>query len=192
MESNDGGKIDLGAVANLAAALAALAAVLTAAGVFREMREENQRARFSASVDSVWQMTEHWNSPAMLDIRSAAATGLLARKPTADVGAVIDFFAELTRFIKLGTLDEELAALEFYWPMVNYWSASQAYRDALRSDRPAAWDDVGAMVTRLAALRRRHATAARHPSDEQLREFLLDEQGQNECTDDSETHKTPL
>jgi hypothetical protein len=193
MVRNQSGKIDLSAVANLAAALAALAAVVTAAAVFHQMREESQRARFTASVDSVWQLNEQWNSSTMLDVRSAAASGLLERKPTADVGAVLDFFEELALLVKRGAVDEELAALQFYWPMTNYWSASRIYLQSLQRGQPAAWDEVGDLVTRLASIaarRQRHAIL--EPSDEELHQFLLDEQGEDECTDDSETRKTPL
>src|SRR6266852_4252661 len=174
MIRNRAGKIDLAAVANLAAALAALAAVVTAAVLFRQVREEGQRARFTASVDSVWQLNEQWNSSTMLDVRSAAASGLLEQKPTADVGAVLDFFEELALLVNRGAVDEELAALQFYWPMANYWSVSRPYLQSLQRDQPSAWDDVGDMVTRLAAItahRQRHAASQPAPSDEQLRQF---------------------
>jgi hypothetical protein len=194
MRHDCSGKLDATTVISLAALIAALAAAISAGLVGWQVREESRHARLSTSVESVWHLSDQWNSATMLDIRSAAATGLLAGRPTADVEDVLGFFEELVLLTNHGALDEDLAALRFYWPLANYWSASREYVERVQRDQPSAWQDVGALLTRLTATeaRRRNRQAAEMlPSKEQVQQFLLDEQGNSECTDDSDAQRTP-
>jgi hypothetical protein len=194
MKRHSAGKIDVTILASLAAAIAALAAVVSAGVVAWQVRDEGRRARLSTGVESVWHLSEQWSSSTMLDIRSSAAAGLLAGKPTPDVDGVLSFFEEVGLLVNRGAVDEELAALQFYWPMASYWSASKEYIEKVEHDRPSAWEDVGSLVTRLSTIeahRRSRPVTDMLPSKEQVQQFLLDEQGNSECTDDSEAEKTP-
>jgi hypothetical protein len=195
MNRNHSGSINLAALASLAAAIAALAAVATSAVVYRQVREQTEGARFSIKLESLWHLDDQWNSSAMLDIRSAAAGGLLEGRPTADLDDVLRFFEELALLVQRGAVDEELVAFEFYWPLANYWMAMRDYVQRVEHDRPSAWSEVGTLVNRLGAIeaqRRNVPVTDALPSKEQQHNFLLDEQGSNECSDDGDTHKTPL
>jgi hypothetical protein len=195
MVRDDFGRLDWAAVTGLAATVAALAAVATAAVLFWQVRQEARRARFSTAVESVWQLNDQWNSATMVDVRSAAAGELLSGKPTSDVDAVLNFFEEVVLLVNRGAADERLAALQFYWPMANYWVASRDYVRQVQQDEPSAWADVRAMVTRFGAIearRQRTPGAAVLPAAAEVQQFLTDEQGGDECSDDSEVQKTPL
>lgn len=188
------GKIDVATVASMAAVVAALAAVVLAGLVAWELREQGRRAQVSAGLESLWHLSDEWNSPTMLDVRSAAAAGLLAGTPTLDADAVLDFFAEVALLVRRGAVDEELAAMHFYWPMANYWLAMQHALESGAGGEPSGWSDLSDMVTHLStveAQRRGRAAADLLPSPEQVRSFLSDEQRDNECTDDSEAQRTP-
>jgi hypothetical protein len=194
MKSSSAGKVDLAIIVSLLAAIAALAAVATAGFVAWEVHEEVRAARVDARVEAFWHVEDQWNSPAMLDLRSAAAAALLARKPSNDVNAVLDFFDELTLLMNRSALDEELTALHFYRPLVNYWTASGDYVRYVQRDRPATWKDVGGLLDRLGAVearRRQQPLSATRPSADDVQQFLMDEQGQDQCTDESQTEKTP-
>jgi len=194
MEYNRAGKVDLAVVASLLAAIAALAAVATAGLVAWEVREEARSARLNAGVEAFWHIDDQWNSSAMSEMRSAAATALLTRKPTADVNPVLDFFHELALLMERGTLDEELTALQFYWPLANYWAASSDYVRQVQGEEPTAWKDVGGLLDRLGAIeaqRKQRRLSEVRPSASDVQQFLVDEQGENECTDESEAEKTP-
>ena len=155
---------------------------------------EGRAARLSTRVEVLWHLNDQWNSRGMGDVRSGAASGLLNQTPGADVAAVLDFFEQLALLMNRGTLDEEVAALYFYWPLANYWVASGDYLQEVRRDEPSAWEAVDGLVNRLGATearRRRRPAEAMLPSAKQVQQFLLDEQGDNECTDDTDVQKTP-
>lgn len=194
MECNRVARVDLAVVASLLAGIAALAAVATAGLVAWEVREEVQAARLNARMETFWHVADQWNSPVMSDTRSAAATALLARKPTADVNAVLDFFDELVLLMHRGGLDEELTALQFYWALANYWAASSDYVRQVRREEPSAWIDVGGLVDRLSAIeaqRKQRPLSEVRPSANDVQQFLIDEQSEDQCTDESGAEKTP-
>jgi hypothetical protein len=194
MGRNNAGKIDLGAIASLLAAIASLAAVVTAGLVAWQVRETREAARVSTRFEILWHLNDQWNSPGMVDVRSAAAVALLSGKPGGEVGAVLDFFEELALLMDRGTVDEEVAALYFYWPLANYWAASNAYVQQVQRDQPSAWDDVGGLANRLSAVqarRKRRPPGDVIPSAGQVQQFLLGEQGDSECSEDTEVRKTP-
>ncbi len=194
MKASSAGRADLAAVASLLAAVAALTSVVTAALVAWQVHEETHMARETAALEALWHVSEQWNSPAMLDVRSSAAAALRTRKPSADVATILDFFDEVVILVHRGALDESLAALHFYWPLANYWAASNEYIRQMQAEEPAAWNDVGALVKRfgtLEAQRRKRPIAEVQPTVEEVQQFLADEQGQDECTDDSDAEKTP-
>ncbi len=194
MEGKRAGRVDLTVITSLLAGIAALAAVATAGLVAWEVREEVQAARLNARMETFWHVADQWNSPVMSDTRSAAATALLARKPSADVNAVLDFFDELVLLMHRGALDEELTALQFYWPLANYWAASSDYVRQVRREEPSAWIDVGGLVDRLGAIeaqRKQRLLSEVRPSANDVQQFLTDEQGEDQCTDESGAEKTP-
>ncbi len=194
MQRKSAGGIDLAVIASLLAALAALAAVAVAALVVWQLRDQAHSARVATGLESLWHVDAQWNAPAMLDVRSAAASALLSRKPAPDVNAVLDFFEELVLLMDRGALDEELTAHQFYWPLANYWAASAEYVRQVQRDEPAAWNKVGDLLKRLASVeaqRRERPLAAVLPSPDQVQQFLIDEEGGDECTDESDTGKTP-
>jgi hypothetical protein len=190
------GRIDAAVLLALAAMVTALAAVVMAVVMFRAVREDAQHARFSAGLESLWRLRAEWNSDDMLDARTHAAAALLASAPTADVSEVLDFFDELALLVQRGIVDEDMVWFEFYWPMANYWFASQEYVHQTQRDTPGAWAEMGSVMPRLLAIearrKKRSATAA-VPSPREIHDFLTDETEESQCTEDEgETRRTPL
>lgn len=194
MRRDGAGKVDLNAVASLLAALASVAAVATAGLVAWQVREERQAARLGVRFELLWHLNDQWNSSGMVEVRSAAAGALLGGKPSPEVETVLDFFEQLALLMNRGTVDEEVAALYFYRPLAHYWAASDEYVQQVQRDEPTAWQAVGALVNRLSAVearRKRRPVDSVTPSAGQVQQFLLDEQGDNECSEDAEVQKTP-
>lgn len=195
VENPQAGRIDWTALLAVAALLTALAAVATTVIVWRAVHLDVQHAVFSAGLDSLWHCSDKWNSDDMADARSHAAAALLAGAPTADVNEVLDFFDQIAVLLNRGALDEEMVWHEFYWPMANYWFASQDYIERVQRDDPTAWADLGSVLPRLVAIeaqRKKRSTSDAAPSSKEIRDFLTDETGEGECTDDEEVRKTPL
>jgi hypothetical protein len=195
MHRTDTGSVNWNALAALAATVAAVAALLTAVSISRQVQQETERSRFSTGLESLWHLAAEWDSASMDDARSNAAAALLAGQPTADVDEVLDFFDELALLVDRGVLDAEMVCYQFYYPMANYWFASQDYVHEVQREDPEAWRDLDKVMTRLVAIeaRRKRRTAPDVvPSTAQIRDFLMDEQGDAECADDTETRKTPL
>ena len=190
------GSINWSALAALAACVTAVAAMLVAITTVSQVRQETQRALFNAGLDSLWHFDAQWNSDEMMDVRSAAAAALLDGRPGHDIDEVLDFFDQVALLLKRGALDEEMVCYEFYWPMANYWFASQEYIRQVQHDTPAAWEQLAVAMPRLAAIearRRQHTAAASVPTKAQIGEFLAAEARIGECSEDeTETRKTPL
>jgi hypothetical protein len=194
MRRNGSGKVNLSVLAPLLAALASFAAVVTAGLVAWQVREESRVSRESVRVELLWHLTDRWDSTDMGDIRSVAATALLSGNPSSEVGTVLDFFEQVALLVKRGVLDEESAAHYFYWPLANYWAACNAYVQQVQREDPSAWQTIPGLVQRLGeitAQRKRRGAKEVGPSADEVQQFLRDEQGENECTDDSEVQKTP-
>jgi hypothetical protein len=195
MRSRDAGRVDWAVIAAVAAVITAAAAVVVAVGVLRLTREEVRQERARGGLDSLWHFTTEWQNPDMLDTRSAAANALLSGRASHDVDAVLDFFDEVAMLIDRGVLDPELVWYELYWPMANYWSASQDYVRKTRADEPTAWEQLSGIVPRLTAIeaRRRHRSVDDvAPTKTQTRDFLNAEVGSGACGEDEETQRTPL
>ncbi|MFN8628159.1 MAG: hypothetical protein U0587_19585 [Candidatus Binatia bacterium] len=188
------GALNASVVVSLLAALASLAAVVTAGLVARQVREEARLSRESMRVELLWHLTDRWNSAEMGDIRGAAAGALLAGNANTEVGAVLDFFEQIGSLIQRGVLDEESAARSFYWPLANYWAACATYAQQIQRDDPSTWQTIPSLVQRLGeieAQRKRRGGKSVGPSADETQQFLRDEQGQTECVDESEAERTP-
>jgi hypothetical protein len=133
----------------------------------------------------------------MADARAAAATSLQAGQPGADVEVVLDFFDQIALLANRQALDDEMVWYQFYWPMANYWRASQdAVRDMAKTD-PLRWEQLSIVMPRLAAIEaRRHKRNLDDavPTAAQVKDFLASESEGGACEedDDSGTRKTPL
>jgi hypothetical protein len=196
MHRGQRGSVDWSALTALAACVTAVAAIVVTITTVSQVRQETQRVLFNAGLDSLWHFDAQWNSDEMMDARSAAAAALLDGRPSHDIEEVLDFFDQVALLLQRGALDEEMVCYEFYWPMANYWFASQEYVRHVQRDAPAAWAQLADAVPRLAAVetRRRKRTAeASQLSKAQVAEFLAAEARNGECAEDeSETRKTPL
>jgi hypothetical protein len=196
MSCSQRGSVDWSALAALAACVTAVAAMVVTITTVSQVRQETQRVLFNAGLDSLWHFDAQWNSDEMMDARSAAAAALLDGRPSHDIDEVLDFFDQVALLLKRGALDEELVSYEFYWPMANYWFASQEYIRQVQRDAPAAWEQLAGAVPRLAAIeaqRRKHTSEASVPTRAQIAEFLAAEAQNGECAEDeTETRKTPL
>lgn len=189
------GKIEWLAVTTLAAGVTAVAALATAVAVFWYVRQDTQRVLLNTTLDSLWHLDAQWNSDGMLDARSAAAAALLDGRPTEDVDVVLDFLDETARLLQRGGLDEEMVWYQFYWPMMNYWAASQERVREVRQSDATAWEALDKMLPRLTtreARRKRRSAEAARPTDAQTHDFLTAESGADECVDDDAVRKTPL
>jgi hypothetical protein len=197
VDRNQYGSVNWTALAALAASVAALAAIGSTALIFRQVREDTQRILFNTALDSIWRFDTQWNSDGMADARSAAAASLLAGQPNRDVEVVLDFFDQIARLVSRGALDEEMVWYQFYWPMANYWFASQSYVRDVERDDPTRWEQLGTVMSRLVAIeaqRRKRTAEQAVPTLAQVHDFLTAESEGGECEDDQEAgpHKTPL
>ena len=190
------GRVDWSAVAALAACATAVAAVVVAVVIVSQVRQETQRVLFNTGLDSLWHFDAQWNSDGMMDARSAAASALLDGRPSHDIDDVLDFFDQVALLLRRGALDEEMVCYELYWPMANYWFASQEYIRQVQRDAPAAWEQLASVIphlTTIEARRRQRTSEAAVPTKQQIGEFLAAEVRNGECADDdAETRKTPL
>jgi hypothetical protein len=193
---NQKGRVDWSVLAALAACMTAVAALIIALATVAQVRQETQRVLFTTGLDSLWHFDAQWNSDSMMDARTAAAAALLDGRPTHDIDDVLDFFDQIALLLNRGALDEEMVCYELYWPMANYWSASQEYVRQVHRDAPGAWEHLAGVVPRLATIearRRKRAAESAIPTKVQISEFLAAEVRNGECADDDgETRKTPL
>ena len=196
MSRNQNDGVNWSALAALAACVTAVAALVVAVTTVSQVRQATQRVLFNTGLDSLWHFDAQWNSDGMLDARSAAAAALLDGRPTHDIDDVLDFFDQIALLLNRGALDEEMVCYEMYWPMANYWSASQEYVRQVQRDAPGAWEQLASVLPRLttiAARRRKQAPESAVPTKTQIGEFLAAEVRNGECADDdTETRKTPL
>ena len=196
MHRNQDGGVNWSALAALAACVTAVAAIGVVVTTVSQVRQETQRVLFNSGLDSLWHFDAQWSSDGMMDARSAAAAALLDGRPSHDIDDVLDFFDQIALLLNRGALDDEMVCYEFYWPMANYWFASQEYVRQVQHEAPGAWEQLAGVLPRLTAIeaRRRKRTAeAAIPTKAQIGEFLAAEVRNGECADDdSETRKTPL
>jgi hypothetical protein len=195
MRLSETGSVNWTAVAALAAALAALAATLTSVSLLWYVRVEGQQARMRAGLESLWHFTSQWEMADLGEARSLAVNALLSGTPTRDVESVLDFFDEVALLANRGILDEELVWYEFYWPMANYWRASQEYVRDVQGDDPNAWSELGNLMPRLTVIEARRRRVSVHeagPTKLQVREFMLAEVGSGTCAEPDVDEKVPL
>ena len=197
MDRRDTGSINWTALAALAASVTALLALLTSVMIFRQVRHDSQRMRSTTALESIWRFDARWNSDDMVTARSAAAGALLNGQPTRDVEAVLDFFDQMALLVSRGALDAEMVWYQFYWPMANYWFASQEHVRAIAADDPMRWEQLTKVMPRLVAIeaqRRKRTTEQAVPTAAQIKDFLTTESAGGECGEDQDTeaHKTPL
>ena len=184
-------------LAALAASITALIALATSVMIFRQVRRDTQRIFFNTALESIWHFDTQWNADSMAEVRSAAAASLLDGQPGRDVEVVLDFFDQLALLVNRKALDEEMVWYQFYWPMANYWGASQNYVHDMARDDPLRWEQLGRVMPRLMAIeaRRRKRTAQEAaPTSAQIKDFLTTESegGQCEEDEDADAHKMPL
>src|SRR5579862_3553521 len=152
MRRSDTGSVNWTALAALAASLTALVALSTSVLIFRQVRDDTQRMLFSTALDSIWRFDTQWDSDNMADARSAAAASLLDGQPGRDVEVVLDFFDQIALLVNRQALDEEMVWYQFYWPMANYWAASQHYVHLVERDDPLRWEQLAKVMPRLVAI----------------------------------------
>ena len=161
-----------------------------------ELRQRNQLDSLRASLDVLTHFDVEWSSDDMSKTRAAAASSLLQLRPSQDVDDVLDFFDQIAYLVERGAIDEDIAWYRFYWPMANYWFASQDYVSQVRRDDPDTWSNLDLVMKRLVAVelnRRKHTSPDGKPTAEQSRRFFNDEVGAGQCSDDSDdAQRTPL
>ncbi len=195
MRRSEAGSVNWTAVAALMASLTAVVALVTAVMIFREVRIQTRRILATSALDSIWRFDSQWGSDDMADARSSAAASLLDGRPGRDVEVVLDFFDQIALLVNRQALDEEMVWYQFYWPMANYWAASQDYVHGVERDDPLRWEQLGRVMPRLAAIearRRKHSAEQAVPTAAQVKDFLTSESESGECEEgDDDAHKTP-
>ena len=191
------GSVNWTALAAVAASLTALIALATAVMIFRQVRNDTQRILFNTALDSIWRFDAQWNAEGMADARRAAAASLLEGQPSGDVEVVLDFFDQIALLVNRQALDEEMVWYQFYWPMANYWGASQNYVHEVARDDPLRWEQLSSVMPRLVAIeaRRRKRTAEQAvPTSAQIKDFLTTESEGGECEEDedADARRMPL
>ena len=178
-------------------ALIAMIVALTAAAVaVFDFHQRNQRDSLSVSLDVLAHFDAEWGSDEMGKTRSAAATSLLQMRPSHEVDDVLDFFDQIAYLVQRGAIEEEIAWYRFYWPMANYWFASQDYVSQIRREDPDTWSNLDGVMSRLIAIelrRRKHTSADGKPTAEQSRRFFNDEVDAGACDEEADNaQRTPL
>ena len=189
-----GRRVDWNAVAAVMATFTATAALVTAIAVLSYVRSiprqpAPQPAGLAASLESLWRLRDEWNSDDMGALRSNAAAALLDHQPNGDVDDVLFFFDEIGFLWQRGALDDELIWYEFYWPMANYWKASEDHIRELRNDDPsrlAALDGLMQRLVTIEARQRKKAAADAVPTAAQVRDFLNSEVADDPCMEDDD------
>jgi len=178
--------------------IGAVAALVIATAVLREVRMTRQWQRVTVTLDTLRRFDEEWTSDSFAASRSAAAQALLSGRRDTSIGDVLTFFDEIAFWIDRRALDEESVWHHFYWPMANYWYGSEEYRKRPKSGG-AGWEHLARIMPRLAELEVRHrkdSTPKGIPDKDQIRDFLTAEAGMQgapcEENDDQETNMTPL
>ncbi len=192
-------RVDWSAVTAVMSGLTALAAAVIAVATLSFVRSsvptERPPAPMSASLESLWRLRDQWEREDMASLRSSAAAALLDRQANDDVDDVLFFFDEIAFLWKRGALDEELIWYEFYWPMANYWTASQDHVRTLRSDdatRLAALEELMKRLVVIEVRQRKKTEADAVPTAAQVRDFLNAEIEGDPCMeDDEDTHRVP-
>lgn len=181
----------------LVATLAALGAVAAVAIVVLELRQHEQRDSLRAALEVLTHLDVEWSSEEMSKSRGAAASALLQARPSHDVDDILDFFDQVAYLVQRGALDTETVWYRFYWPMANYWFASQDYVAKVRQEDPDTWNNLDPVMAELTAIelqRRKHTSADGKPTAEQSRRFFNDEIDAGQCSDDADAdaRRTPL
>jgi hypothetical protein len=124
------------------AAVSAVAALIGVGILYWQVSQQAALSRFTTGIDSLWHLDDRWDTE-MTATRRKAAASLLAKDPTMDVDAVIDFFELLALLVNRQILDPEMAWHAYYWPLANYWAASSEYvRAARQEEGSTTWQDV--------------------------------------------------
>jgi len=183
------------ALSGLTALAAVVIALTTLSFVRSSVPAERQPPALSESLESLWRLRGEWESDDMASLRSSAAAALLDRQANDDVDDVLFFFDEIAFLWKRGALDEELIWYEFYWPMANYWAASQDHVRTLRTDDATRLTGLEELMKHLVVIetrQRKKSEADAIPTTKQVRDFLNAEVEGDPCMeDDEDTHRVP-
>jgi len=188
-------RLDWNAIAAVMATVTAIAALITAIAVLSYVRSAVRQpspaptAELNTSLDSLWRLRDEWNSDDMGTLRSSAAASLLDHEPNGDVDDVLFFFDEIGYLWQRGALDEQLIWYEFYWPMANYWTASEDHVRELRADdatRFAALDHLMQRMVAIESQQRNKSAADAVPTATQVRDFLNSEVEDDPCIEDDD------
>lgn len=141
---------------------------------------------------------ERWDSEALVQARSQAASALLARTAADELEAILSFFDELGFLLSRQALDAELLWYHFYWPASCYLRAASRLSDA--SERVASYPYLSLLLTQLEEVQRRRTAPDKElpPTEREIDHFLADEaappscEGSDEEDDQSEARMTPL
>lgn len=190
---------DWTAVTAVLSGLTALAsiviAVATLSYVGSTARISGSSADLGTSLTSLWRLRDEWDSQDMASLRTNAAAALLDHQPNGDVDDILFFLDEIAFLWKRGALDEQLIWYEFYWPMANYWAASQDRVRTLRDGDPSRLRPLAELMQQLLIIemRERNKTEAEAvPSGTQIHDFLTAEIEGDPCMeDDDELRRFP-
>jgi hypothetical protein len=169
--------VDWNAIAALAGSVTALAAIVTALIVFRQVKQEARLTRYAVGIETLLRLEASWEDLAR--IRAHAAAEIQAGKCGRYVVQVIDFFDTLATLTKKQVLDKDLVWHTFYWPMANYWAVCQDFvRETQNGEGAATWADYCEVMNEIKATeaeRSRRSLAEIGPSQGQVNEFMADE-----------------
>ena len=169
--------MDWNAVAALAGSVTAVAAIVTALVVFRQVKQEARLTRYAVGIETLLRLDDNWDDLAV--IRAHAAAEIQVGKPNRYVVQVMDFFDTVGKLTKNGVLDRELVWHTFYWPMSNYWAVCQDFvRETQSEEGTATWEDYCEIMGEMRsteAERSKRPLAAIGPSKDQVAEFMTDE-----------------
>jgi hypothetical protein len=153
--------------------------VKAAAEQAKRTAEQVELSRQSISVDTLLRLDAHFNSPDMKANRGKAAAFLLGSDDDAykiALEELLDFF-EGVAFLSMrkGTPDpESVWCFFFYWIDHYYWAAERFIKE-VQSQDPTRLQEFVLFREQLEQIECKHRKEYKHPTKEQLRNFLSKE-----------------
>lgn len=180
------------------ALLVALAALALGLRPWERRPPRPERVDWSQVMHLVSIFEERWDSEEMVQVRSEAASSLLARTRADEVEAVLSFFDELGMLLARRALDAEVLWYHFYWPAASYVLAANRLEDA--PERAITYPYLAQLLNQLQEIQRARTPSQKplQPNEQEVDEFLANEASPPSCeepgaeSDDGEVQMTPL
>ncbi|MGB6133819.1 MAG: hypothetical protein WBG54_18705 [Acidobacteriaceae bacterium] len=157
-------------------------AILSVAGVgisYWGIRKQARSFAASVSADLCLKLLDRFESREMQIVRSNAATALRARSGLRAADDVFDFFEIIGLYVRLGTLDKELAHSFFFHWINLYWHVGKEYIFKSRKRSSEIYRDFEGLYRTVLEIEMKNDPKSRDldPTDAEVDSFLAQEIG---------------